>query len=321
MDDRQQLDFAAVRPLLACPTCKGPLATAAPTDAWLKCAAPACGKTFPVCHGKPVLLDEARSVFDHASYHAPPSAAARPTRLGEFVRQLPSPSVKLSATRSFETMRDQLLASSPAPVVLIVGGGINGKGMQVLAACPALRLINVDPSPGSSAVLFCDGHDLPFADGSIDGVVVQAVLEHVADPQRCVDEIYRVLRPGGLVYSETPFMQQVHLHGYDFTRFTHLGHRRLFRWFTEVESGVVAGPGTALAWSWRYFLAAVAPPRWQKLATGFGRVTGFALEQVDHLVKQRAGAIDAASCTYFLGARADAPVSDRDVLAGYRGQQ
>ncbi len=86
-----------------------------------------------------------------------------------------------------------------------------------------------------------------MTDESFDGVICQAVLEHVLDPYRCVEEIHRVLRPNGLVYAETPFMQQVHGGTHDFTRFTHLGHRRLFRKFAEVDSGVVCGPGMALA--------------------------------------------------------------------------
>ncbi len=44
-------------------------------------------------------------------------------------------------------------------------------------------------------MLICDAHDIPFADRSFDGVIVQAVLEHVVDPFRCCEEIHRVLIP------------------------------------------------------------------------------------------------------------------------------
>lgn len=40
---------------------------------------------------------------------------------------------------------------------------------------------------------------------------------------------------------------------YDFTRFTFLGHRRLFRHFTQVKAGMALGPAGALAWSLEYF--------------------------------------------------------------------
>ena len=41
---------------------------------------------------------------------------------------------------------------------------------------------------------------LPFADGSFDTVLSCGVLEHVPDPDGSVDEIRRVLRPGGMFY-------------------------------------------------------------------------------------------------------------------------
>ena len=49
-----------------------------------------------------------------------------------------------------------------------------------------------------------------LADASVDGVIVQAVLEHVLDPRTVAAEVERVLRPRGMVYAETPLMQQVH---------------------------------------------------------------------------------------------------------------
>jgi len=43
-----------------------------------------------------------------------------------------------------------------------------------------------------------DGLRLPIADGSVDVVVCAQVYEHVADPQRLMAEIWRVLEPGGV---------------------------------------------------------------------------------------------------------------------------
>ena len=112
----------------------------------------------------------------------------------------------------------------------------------------------MDVSFAPKTKLIADGHDIPFEDNTFDCVIIQAVLEHVLDPVRCVDEIHRVLKMTGIVYSETPFIQQVHMQQYDFTRFTYLGHRRLFRKFIEIEHEPLMGPGTALAWSYTHFL-------------------------------------------------------------------
>ena len=83
-------------------------------------------------------------------------------------------------------------------------------------------------------------------------------------------EIHRVLRDGGVVYADTPFMQQVHEGPYDFTRFTESGHRYLFRDFAEVESGQVAGAGTSLRWSISYFFRALTR------SVALGRIAGLA---------------------------------------------
>jgi 2-polyprenyl-6-hydroxyphenyl methylase/3-demethylubiquinone-9 3-methyltransferase len=47
------------------------------------------------------------------------------------------------------------------------------------------------------------GEDLPFADGAFDVVVSCDALEHVADLEQVLDEVTRVLRPGGLFLFDT----------------------------------------------------------------------------------------------------------------------
>jgi SAM-dependent methyltransferase len=183
-----------------------------------------------------------------------------------------------------------------------------------------VELIESDVYFGPRTRLVCDATDLPFEDGSIDGVVVQAVLGNVIDPERAADEIWRVLRPHGLVYVETAFMQQVYLGRYDFTRYSQLGLRRLLRRFTEVHSGTQGGPGMASAWSYQYLLWSFAASQrarnWLRL---FARITGFWLVALDRLLIDRPAALDAASGHFFLGRRSEHPLSDRDLLATYRG--
>jgi SAM-dependent methyltransferase len=181
-------------------------------------------------------------------------------------------------------------------------------------------LVETDISPGPRTVLVCDAHHLPFQNESFDGVIVQAVLEHVFDPNRCVEEIHRVLKMNAVVYAETPFIQQVHEGRYDFTRFTHLGHRRLFRRFTELESGAACGPGMALAWSYQYFLLSFAESRIIRNAfLVFARLTSFYLKYFDYFLIKKRGALDAASSYYFLGEKSDHTLSDEKLLAHYRG--
>ncbi|WP_281684281.1 nitroreductase family protein [Thalassobaculum salexigens] len=44
-----------------------------------------------------------------------------------------------------------------------------------------------------------DGPTLPYADGSLDAVILPQVLEQMPQPQKVLDEVRRVLKPGGAV--------------------------------------------------------------------------------------------------------------------------
>ena len=83
-------------------------------------------------------------------------------------------------------------------------------------------------------------------------------------------------------------MQQVHEGRYDFCRFTHLGHLRLFRHFEAIDSGVACGPGMALAWSWRYFLLSLTRSRRVRgLLTAIASYTSFWLKYLDRALVRR----------------------------------
>ena len=306
-----------------CPVCHGPLEAEEDT---LFCKNPACCAEFPIVDGIPVLINEARSVFSISDFEKRDetffkSSDNKLVALGvKMVRLLPSIGESVGSRERYAEMAELLLRENPAPVVLVVGGSIIGYGMKEFLARPAIRFVETDISFGPRTQIICDSHDLPFPDGTFDGVVAQAVLEHVADPYRCVEEFHRVLKRRGIAYAETPFMQQVHGGRYDFTRFTFLGHRRLFRRFAEINSGVAGGPGMALAWSLRYFALSLTTSRTGRaIAYLVTRLSSFWLKYFDrHLVK-KPGAFDAASGYYFMGQRSDAVLSDRELIQLYRG--
>lgn len=80
------------------------------------------------------------------------------------------------------------------------------------------------------------GENLPFTDGSFDGVISVAVLEHVRDPFRCANEIARVLKPGGRLYCCVPFLQPYHGYPHHYFNATHQGIARLFEDNLKIES-------------------------------------------------------------------------------------
>jgi SAM-dependent methyltransferase/uncharacterized protein YbaR (Trm112 family) len=309
--------------LLRCPTTGQPLKPS--RDGALLAAGQ--GIAYPVVDGVPVLISERRSTFRIADYQA--QAGFSPTMpdhgrlLARLDRWLPSLTLNLGSRENFE-MLAQLLrhqaSDSPRKRVLIVGAGSGGEGSEVILEDPHFECVETDVALGPRTQVVCDAHDLPFAAGAFDAVVCQAVLEHVLDPMRVADEIHRVLRPHGLAYSEVPFMQQVHGGAYDLTRFSLVGHRRLYRCFDEIRSGVQGGPGMALGWSIWYLLRTIAlTRRGRGIAFLFARVMFWWLKHLDRWLGDRPSAVDAASGTFFLGRRRDVPISDQAILAAYRG--
>lgn len=68
---------------------------------------------------------------------------------------------------------------------------------------------------------------LPFRSASFDTVLCTEVLEHVPEPEACVAELSRVLRPGGYLILTTPFFYWLHEQPRDFFRFTPFALERL----------------------------------------------------------------------------------------------
>jgi SAM-dependent methyltransferase len=75
--------------------------------------------------------------------------------------------------------------------------------------------------------LLFDGNNLPVRSGTIDGVLCTQVLEHTANPEGLLREIWRVLKPGGSLVMTAPFVWEEHEKPYDFFRFTEHGLRHL----------------------------------------------------------------------------------------------
>ncbi|MEZ4314173.1 MAG: methyltransferase domain-containing protein, partial [Polyangiaceae bacterium] len=217
-------------------------------------------------------------------------------------------------------LADRLRAESGAARVLIVGGGSLGVGAEAIVREPSFAVVESDIAFGPRTNLVCDAHDLPFEDGTFDAVIAQAVLEYAFDPFRVASEIHRVLRPRGWVYAESPFMQQVHGGAFDFFRFSHVGHRRIFERFDEVESGIACGPAMAFGWSYRYLLRAVARGSTSRaLLSAVATRSVRGLLRCDRALAGRAAAYDAASAFYFLGQRSEIARSPREILDSYRG--
>lgn len=92
---------------------------------------------------------------------------------------------------------------------------------------PYLKKINykiLDPVSDYNPDIVGDIHDLPFRNNSKEAILCLAVLEHVENPIKAMEEMYRVLKPGGKILIYVPFLYYYHAHeGYygDYWRFTY----------------------------------------------------------------------------------------------------
>jgi SAM-dependent methyltransferase len=278
-----------------------------------------CGAKFPLKNGRPALLRQNNHVFCLEDYQGG-LPSQNQILGGGFARFIPNISINLASKKALAKLRN-LLSDLPYATVLVVGGGRQRHWLdEKLGVGKKIRVVYSDIDVSADVDLFCDGHDLPFIDGCFDAVVTTAVLEHVMYPERVAAEISRVLKFDGLLYSELPFMQQVHEGAYDFTRYTLSGHRRLFNRFAEIESGLVAGPATALVWAIEnLILAFLSRSLLRKLAKATVRISLFWLKYLDYFLVNRPEAMDGASCTYFLGRKIMGTVPDTNIIAEYIG--
>ena len=308
-----------LRAVLRCPSCQGDLRD---VPAGLSCTNEACAAVYPKLDSIPVLIDDSTSVFSKGDFvtRKPTFFAPRSSAREKISKLLPELGKNVASRRNYQAFLDAILATSTHPIVLVLGGSVLGEGFEHIVNDRRVEFVETDVSLGPRTMIVCDGHSLPFEGGSFDGVIVQAVLEHVVDPYRCVSEIHRVLRLGGIVYAETPFMQQVHGGCFDFTRFTLSGHRRLFRDFKELASGACCGPGMALALSLQYFFLSFAASKiTRRLVRLACRLSLFWLKYFDFYLARTPGGLDAAAGLFFLGESQPTPIPDSQLVLQYRG--
>lgn len=145
--------------------------------------------------------------------------------------------------RVFEQFESEAMKTmaSRCKAILDVGGGTRFmKGMKkyesLFALCDYKTLdVSVDYHPD----IVGDIHAIPLPDASVDGVMCRSVLEHVERPADALKEMYRILKPGGLVFIQVPSTYPYHARtgfgGYpDYWRFFESSIRLIMKDFSEV---------------------------------------------------------------------------------------
>ena len=127
-------------------------------------------------------------------------------------------------------LRSSMLASA---------GGLRGRLLDVgCGTKPYRSLFEVEEYVGldidsettrrrAIADVLYDGTRFPFDDGRFDAVLCNQVLEHVFNPEAFVEEIRRVLAPGGRLLLTVPFVWDEHEQPWDYARYSSFGLRAL----------------------------------------------------------------------------------------------
>lgn len=111
---------------------------------------------------------------------------------------------------------------------------------------PSCEYVGIDFNPAADIKIDISQDRYPFDDNSFDYVICNAVLEHVNNDNYVLEEIFRVLKPGGTLYVSIPFMQPYHADPEDYRRYTSYGLAHLLKQHNFVPLEPLEAYGTLL---------------------------------------------------------------------------
>jgi SAM-dependent methyltransferase len=142
------------------------------------------------------------------------------------------------------------------------------RGLNVGSGSTALgeALVNLDRAHSPTVDCVADALSLPFRDETFSLVVSQETLEHLRDPFRGVQEMARVLRPGGTLYLQVPFVIGYHPGPEDYWRFSRMGLMELVQrsGLQCAEAQIGVGPATGFYRILVEFIATIAARIWSR---------------------------------------------------------
>jgi SAM-dependent methyltransferase len=150
----------------------------------------------------------------------------------------------LDCRRRAELIAEQAAKLPPQAKSLLDVGG-KGKPYACFFAGRVAHHYVLDVAPAYSVDVVGDARIMPFADASMDVVLITQVLEHIPEPIAVIAEIRRVLKPGGTLLLSVPSIFPQHGSPGDYWRYMPQGLQWILRDFHHVtvqgEAGTVPG--------------------------------------------------------------------------------
>ena len=168
---------------LVCPHCHESLSLPA------SCAS--CGFTVPATSPRDLRPRRPFSRTLNVHIGTSPAAQLETCRIERPVVTYSGPPALRDSSELFSAVAPWL-----KPDAKLLDLGCGPRDEAVAADHYSLRYVGVDYS-SPQADLLADAHSIPFADGTFDVVLSYAVLKHLYNPFVAVQEVTRVLRPGG----------------------------------------------------------------------------------------------------------------------------
>ncbi len=173
------------------------------------------GQQWPVVLGRPVFTGQGAHVSVHPETH--------------LSNVLPQEAIKLIQECGFGLVLN-----------LSAGGS---------ADCPP-NVVELEYAIFRNTTLVGDVHELPFKASVFDAVICMNAFEHYREPDAAMNEILRILKPGGRLLMRTAFLQPQHEAPYHFYNCTEFGLRHWLRDFEVKDIRVSANFNPIYALSW-----------------------------------------------------------------------
>lgn len=102
---------------------------------------------------------------------------------------------------------------------------------------PGLEYVGCDYRPGPGVDKVLDLHKIDLPSESVGTVLILETLEHVEFPWKAMEEIFRILRPGGIVVMSSVMDMPIHSYPHDYWRFTPEAFQSLLGDFADTFAG------------------------------------------------------------------------------------
>jgi hypothetical protein len=176
----------------------------------------------PLPFATPKALALTRSLFRELFKSVGTEESHRVTRHDNGLIMMTKTPLPFDNTRIGNYHTDAIEAlSRPGVIGLDIGCGIRDRVFDNLVSqdiylTPTATLIT---APGEVR--------LPFDGETFDVIILDSVLEHVPDPIAILQEGYRLLKPGGKILGDAPFLQPLHLLPHHYFNFTPFGLKQV----------------------------------------------------------------------------------------------